>query len=93
MKEPNPNPNPNPNSQQTALTRFRAINFIEDQLRSGPLLAEALRQASVRPWPDDQGDYYAVRTLEDCWYAYQKGGFPSLTTGPPFRSRPKPGLG
>ena len=68
-----PNQNPNSPSQNHTLTRYRVINFIEDQMRSGQLLAEALR-----PWPDENGDYYAVRTLEDWWYAFQKGGFPAL---------------
>jgi transposase InsO family protein len=73
-----PQQNPNSKSQTHALTRFRAINFIEDQLRSGQLLAETLRQGSLRPWPDENGDYYAVRTIEDWWYAFKKGGFDAL---------------
>ncbi len=73
-----PNSNPNPNSQTTALTRFRALNFVEDQLRHGDRLAQALRAASLQPWPDENGDYYAVRTLEDWWYAYKKNGFDAL---------------
>lgn len=77
-----PRQNSNSPAQNQALTRFRAINFIEDQVRSGQLLVEALRQGSVRPWPDENGDYYAVRTLEDWWYAYQKGGFPALQPAP-----------
>ena len=60
-----PNSNPNPHSQKTALTRFRALNFIEDLLRRGGLLIQALLEASRQPWPDENGDYYAVRTLED----------------------------
>jgi putative transposase len=70
--------NPNPASQHHGLTRFRALNFVEDQLRSGMPLAEALRQASQHPWPDEHGDYYAWRTIEDWWYAYGKGGFDAL---------------
>ena len=73
-----PNSNPNPHSQKTALTRFRALNFIEDLLRRGGLLIQALLEASRQPWPDENGDYYAVRTLEDWWYAYKKGGFNAL---------------
>jgi len=73
-----PNPNPNPNSQTTALTRFRALNFIEDLVRRGWRLIQALLEASRQPWPDENGDYYAVRTLEDWWYAYKKGGFNAL---------------
>jgi putative transposase len=65
-------------AQQLALTRFRVINFLEDQIRDGHSLAEALRAGSVRPWPDENGDAYAVRTLEDWWYAFQQGGFAAL---------------
>jgi len=77
-----PNLNPNSNSHQTALTRFRALNFIEDLLRCGHRLSQALAQASRQPWPNENGDYYAVRTLEDWWYAYKKGGFNALRPAP-----------
>lgn len=73
-----PNTNSNSNSQNTALTRFRALSLVEDLLRCGHRLAQALAQASLRPWPDENGDYYKVRTLEDWWYAYKKGGFAAL---------------
>ena len=63
------NQNQNTPHQTQALTRFRALNFIEDLQRGGGVLADALRQASLHPWPDENGDYYAVRTLEDWWYA------------------------
>ena len=75
-------PEPNPDSQNQALTRFRALNFVEDQLRAGSTLAESLRQASLRPWPDEQGDFYKPRTLEDWWYAYKKSGFGALLPAP-----------
>lgn len=77
-----PNKNPHELNQTTALTRFRALNFVEDVQRSGYPLAEALRQASLHPWPDENGDYYAVRTLEDWWYAYKEGGFNALVPAP-----------
>ena len=80
MNEPNQNQN-TPNQTQ-ALTRFRALNFVEDLQRTGGVLAEALRQASLQPWPDENGDYYAVRTLEDWWYAYKEGGFNALVAAP-----------
>jgi len=54
------------------------MNVLVDQWRAGQILAEALREASLRPWPDENGDYYAVRTLEDWWYAFKKGGFNAL---------------
>jgi hypothetical protein len=73
-----PNQNHTPSHQTAALTRFRALNFVEDLQRNGGSLADALRQASLQPWPDENGDYYAARTLEDWWYAYKKGGFGAL---------------
>jgi transposase InsO family protein len=76
MNEPNQNQNSPPQTQ--ALTRFRALNFVEDLQRTGCILADALRQASLRPWPDENGDYYAPRTIEDWWYAYKKSGFDAL---------------
>jgi len=72
------NQNQNTPHQTQALTRFRALNFIEDLQRGGGVLADALRQASRHPWPDENGDYYAVRTLEDGGYADKKGGFDAL---------------
>jgi transposase InsO family protein len=77
-----PNTNQNSNSHQTALTRFRVMNFIEDLLRCGRRLSQALAEASRQPWPNENGDYYAVRTLEDWWYAYKKGGFNALLPAP-----------
>jgi len=80
MNEPNQNQN-TPNQTQ-ALTRFRALNFVEDLQRTGCILADALRQASLHPWPDENGDYYAARTIEDWWYAYKAGGFNALVDSP-----------
>ena len=69
------------NTHQTAaLTRFRAVNHIEERIRGGLSVAEALREAAVRTWPDESGRGYAIRTLEDWFYAYRKGGFPALQT-------------
>ena len=69
-------------SQTMALIRFQAVSFILDQIRSARLLAEALRVASSRPWPDESGDFYSTRTLEDWYYAYQKNGFDALASKP-----------
>jgi transposase InsO family protein len=80
MNEPNQNRNTPPQTQ--ALTRFRALNFVEDLMRGGGILADALRQASLHPWPDENGDYYAWRTIEDWWYAYKDGGFDALVSAP-----------
>ncbi len=66
-------------SQQTvALTRYKAVSTIEEHIRKGLTLADGLRTASLCPWPDDAGRYYAVRTLEDWWYAYHREGFSGL---------------
>jgi putative transposase len=64
-----------------ALRRFAAVSFIEHKQREGLGLADALRTASLRPWPDEHGDYYAVRTLEDWWYDFKRGGFAALEPG------------
>jgi transposase InsO family protein len=63
-----------------ALTRFKAVNAIEEQVRNGRRLAEALREVSLCPWPDQTGRCYAIRTLEDWWYGYRKAGFAALET-------------
>jgi len=71
--------NTQPNDPRTvALTRFKAVNTIEEQVRKGGALAQALREASLCPWPDETGRCYAVRTLEDWWYGYRKDGFAAL---------------
>ena len=62
--------------------KFKAVTHLEDQLRRGHTLADALRRASLLPWPDENGDFYQVRTLEDWWYAYRKGGFAALQAKP-----------
>ncbi|MBT5606050.1 MAG: DDE-type integrase/transposase/recombinase [Lentisphaerae bacterium] len=64
--------------QTVALTRFKAVNTIEEHVRSGISLAQALREAAVCPWPDEYGRCYAVRTLEDWWYGYKQDGFSAL---------------
>lgn len=61
-----------------ALTRFKAVSSIEEHVRGGVGLATALRDASLCPWPDQAGRCYAVRTLEDWWYNYQRKGFAGL---------------
>ena len=68
-----------PNDPRTvALTRFKAVSTIEEHVRKGSELAQALREVSLCPWPDETGRCYAVRTLEDWWYDYKKDGFTAL---------------
>ena len=71
--------NTQPNDPRTvALTRFKAVNTIEELVRNGCMLAQALREVSLCPWPDETGRCYAVRTLEDWWYGYKQDGFSAL---------------
>jgi transposase InsO family protein len=63
---------------EVALRRFAAVSFIEQKQREGFGLIEALRLAALRPWPDENGCYYAARTLEDYWYGWKSGGFGAL---------------
>src|SRR5205814_5644482 len=70
-----------PKSQALALERFAFITQIQDLLRQGFPLSVALEQVSFRPLnlPDGTQRLCARRTIEDWWYAYQKGGFAALT--------------
>jgi transposase InsO family protein len=72
------NDNVEKDKNEVALRRFAAVSFIEQKQREGFGLAEALRLAALRPWPDENGQYYAVRTLEDYWYDWKRGGFAAL---------------
>lgn len=85
MKTASQNPSDQPHDpDRGALLRLRIINWIEERVEHGGCpLAQALREASSRPWPDaDSGQCYAVRTLEDWWYAYRKDGFTALCPQP-----------
>jgi hypothetical protein len=44
---------------EVALRRFAAVSFIEQKLREGFGLVEAIRLAALRPWPDENGRYSA----------------------------------
>jgi hypothetical protein len=70
-----------PQSQALALERFALLTQIQDLLRQGFPLSVALEQVSFRPLslPDGSQRLFARRTLEDWWYAYQRGGFAALT--------------
>jgi putative transposase len=63
---------------EVALRRFAAVSFIEQKIRDGFGVVEALRLAALRPWPDENGRYSSARTLEDYWYAWKSGGFAAL---------------
>jgi len=63
---------------EVALRRFAAVSFIEQKVREGFGVIEALPLAALRPWPDEKGRYSTARTLEDYWYAWKHGGFAAL---------------
>jgi putative transposase len=63
---------------EVALRRFAAVSFIEQKVREGFGIVEALRLAALRPWPDEKGQYWAARTLEDYWYGWKRAGFAAL---------------
>ena len=72
---------------EVALRRFAAVSFIEQKVREGFGVVEALRLAALRPWPDENGHYSSARTLEDYWYAWKSGGFAALQPNPTFPTR------
>jgi putative transposase len=63
---------------EVALRRFAAVSFIEQKVREGFGVVEAIRLAALRPWPDENGRFSAARTLEDYWYAWKSRGFAAL---------------
>jgi putative transposase len=70
---------PNP-AEMLALERFGLITKIQDALAQQIPLAQALQLAAAVPIRCANGSSrtFSVRTLEDWWYAYQKGGFAQL---------------
>src|SRR3974377_2489634 len=81
---------------EVALRRFAAVSFIEQKVREGFVVVQALRLAALRPWPDENGTYSSARTLEDYWYGWKSGGFAALQHKSPgdagtFRKLPPAG--
>ena len=72
-----PNDTSNPKSAR-ALLRFEVICHLKSLRNEGIPLAERLRNASSRPWPEPDGNYYSCRTLETWWYDYAKSGYAGL---------------
>jgi putative transposase len=60
---------------QRALARYAAVSWIEQALSGGLTFTKALSLASQKDW---QGKYYAPGTLENWYYAYQRGQFAAL---------------
>jgi len=73
-----PNDAPSPKSA-LALLRFEVICHLKILRKEGIPLAECLRSASSRPWPEPGGNYYSCRTIETWWYDYAKSGYTGLT--------------
>ena len=74
MKNPTPK-----HKERLALLRFEVICHIKSLITGGTSLAESLREASSRPWPNAEGVYYSCRTLETWWYDYAQSGFEGLS--------------
>ncbi len=64
--------------ERLALLRFEVICHLKNLRQEGLPLSECLRAAASRPWPEPEGPYYSVRTLETWWYDYSKSGFQGL---------------
>ena len=73
-----PNDAPNPKSA-LALLRFEVICHLKALRKEDVPLAECLRLASSRPWPEPDGKYYSPRSMETWWYDYAKSGYNGLT--------------
>lgn len=67
-----------PNRERLALLRFEVICHLKTLRQEGIPLAECLRAASSRPWPEPDGPYYSARTLETWWYDYARSGYQGL---------------
>jgi transposase InsO family protein len=67
-------------AQAVALERFVFISQIQELLRQPVPLKVALDTVALSAVRDHQGQSQPVarRTLEDWWYAYQRGGFAAL---------------
>lgn len=61
--------------QETALCRYAAVSWIEQQVVGGLPLSQALLQASERSW---SGKAYRASTMEEWIYAYRHRGFEGL---------------
>ena len=69
--------NPLSNKVDLALSRYAAVNWIEQSIGSGLTFQRSVALASERSWG---GRYYAVSTLERWFYVYRHGRFEALKT-------------
>ncbi len=77
MKTPAPK-----TKERLALLRFEVVCHLKTLRQEGHLLAECVRRAASRPWPEPDGLYYSPRTLEGWWYDYGKSGYQGLAGKP-----------
>jgi putative transposase len=62
-----------------AMNRLSAVHWIDQEHRStNQTLAQCLRRAASRPWPDLTGRYYSFGTLENWYYTYKHKGLQGL---------------
>lgn len=66
---------PNRLANDIELTRYDAVRWIDEAVKSGLPLYRAIRNAAVRPWG---GKTRSIPTLERWYYAYRQGGFDAL---------------
>lgn len=67
-----------PPKESRALLRFEIICHIKTLRLEGLPLAECVRAAASRPWPGEDGRYFAARTIETWWYDYAKSGYAGI---------------
>lgn len=67
-------------AQAIALFRYELICKLQDLVKQPAPLRTALEALAACPhrWPDGKDRTISTRTLEDWYYAYQKGGFDAL---------------
>lgn len=66
-------------ASSVALTRYDAVRYLEEAVRSGLPLSRALLAASQRTW---NGRLYKVSTIERWYYRYRHNGFEHLASQP-----------
>jgi hypothetical protein len=71
--------------ERLALLRFEIICHIKTLREEGRPLAECVRAAASRPWPGENGQYFAARTLETWWYDYASKGYAGIAGKPARR--------
>jgi putative transposase len=73
-----PSADENPDEAR-ALARFAAVQAVVQAVQNGNSLAYACQQAALQAW---DGRLFAAATIEDWYYAYQRGKFAALQNQP-----------